>query len=30
MYFVALASDYDGTLAEDGIVAGSTSRHCAC
>ena len=24
MYFVALATDYDGTIAEDGIVAEST------
>jgi hydroxymethylpyrimidine pyrophosphatase-like HAD family hydrolase len=24
MYFVALATDYDGTLAEDGLVAEAT------
>ncbi len=24
MYFVALATDYDGTLAEDGVVAKTT------
>ena len=24
MYFIALASDYDGTLAHDGIVSGKT------
>jgi hydroxymethylpyrimidine pyrophosphatase-like HAD family hydrolase len=24
MYFVALATDYDGTIAEDGVVAEAT------
>ena len=24
MYFVALATDYDGTIAEDGLVADAT------
>jgi len=29
MYFVALATDYDGTIAEDGIVAEAT-REALC
>ena len=24
MYFIALATDYDGTIAEDGVVADAT------
>jgi hypothetical protein len=29
MYFVALATDYDGTIAEDGVVAEATLERYA-